>query len=108
MVLDSTPSGLRNTIAATRGRPARKRAYPGLNELNPFRIEEWILQRSETQIILIPLKTARNLFIKNKQSKNEPNFQPPSPTKVGRDIALRSPFLGEVGCPHTDGAARHP
>ena len=25
----------------------------------PFRIKEWILQRIETQIILVPLKTAK-------------------------------------------------
>ena len=37
-----------------------KRANPGLNESNPFRIEAWIIRRIETQIILIPLKTARN------------------------------------------------
>ena len=54
MVLDSTPSGLRNIIAITQGRPSRNRANPGLIEINPFRIEEWILQRMETQIILIP------------------------------------------------------
>jgi hypothetical protein len=47
-------------IAVTQGRPSRNRANRGLNEFNPFRIEEWILQRIETQIILIPLKTAKH------------------------------------------------
>jgi hypothetical protein len=40
------------------------RANPGLNEDNPFRIEEWILHSIETQIILIPLKTAKNLLVR--------------------------------------------
>jgi hypothetical protein len=53
------------------------------------------------------------MFLINNQSKNEPNFQPPSPTKVGRDIAwvapiIGCPFPGEGGCPRADGAARHP
>ena len=47
-------------MAITQGRPSKNRANPGLDEINPFRIEEWILQRIETQTILIPLKIAKN------------------------------------------------
>ena len=57
--LNSTLSGLWNIMAITQGRPLKKRANPGLKEINPFRIEAWIVQRIETQPILIPLKTAR-------------------------------------------------
>jgi hypothetical protein len=37
-----------------------------------FRIEQRILPRIEPQVILIPLKTLKNLS-KNNQSKNKPN-----------------------------------
>ena len=32
------------------------------------------------------------MYLKNKKSKNKPDFCAPSATKIGRDIALRCPF----------------
>src|ERR1700676_5318620 len=34
------------------------------------------------------------MLLKNNYFKSKPNFHPPSPTKIGRDIALRCPFGG--------------
>jgi len=75
-----------NTIAITQGRPSRNRANSGLNEFNPFRIEEWILQRIETQIILIPLKTAKNL--NNTMKRIKRNIKELSPKQ--REELLRA------------------